>query len=123
MRVTPRIPPRALRRCLSRFARELYAAGAVTPTALQLDNTAAKIEFYSRKSALRWDGFRSYGVFWEQGATLAPKPLYRTIHPFTADGSSGRLRTRRCAPRSGCQRLARADRSRSNRNDRATGLD
>ncbi len=68
------------------FARDIYAAGAVTPTALQLDNTSAKIEFYGRKSALRWDGFRSYGVFWEQGANLSPKPVYRTIYPFAADG-------------------------------------
>src|SRR5207253_9612770 len=58
----------------------------VTPTALQLDNTAGKIEFHSRKSALRWDGFRSYGIFWEQGAQLQPKPVYRTIYPFAHDG-------------------------------------
>jgi putative aldouronate transport system substrate-binding protein len=68
------------------FARDLYAAGVVTPTALQLDNTAGKVEFHTRKSALRWDGFRSYGIFWEQGAQLQPKPVYRTISPFAHDG-------------------------------------
>jgi putative aldouronate transport system substrate-binding protein len=68
------------------FAREVYALGVVTPTALQLDNTSAKVEFYARKAGLRWDGFRSYSVFWEQGAQLSPKPVYRTIHPFAHDG-------------------------------------
>jgi putative aldouronate transport system substrate-binding protein len=73
------------------FARDMYAQGSVTPTALQLDNTSGKTEFYARKTALRWDGFRSYGIFWEQllfGVALnqQPTPMYRTIYPFAHDG-------------------------------------
>jgi putative aldouronate transport system substrate-binding protein len=70
------------------LAREVYAAGYVTPRALELNKTSGKQEFYNRTTATRWDGFRSYSLFWNQGRNLVPKPIYRTIRPFSHDGTS-----------------------------------
>jgi putative aldouronate transport system substrate-binding protein len=70
------------------FAREIYAAGYVSPKALELSNTSGKQELYSRTTATRWDGFRTYSLVWPQGQNLVPKPAIRTIHPFSHDGTS-----------------------------------
>jgi len=70
------------------LAREIYAAGYVTPKALESNNALGKQELYNRTTATRWDGFRTYSLIWKEGQNLAPKPAIRTIHPFAHDGTS-----------------------------------
>jgi putative aldouronate transport system substrate-binding protein len=68
------------------FAREIYAAGYVSPKALELNNTSGKQELYNRTTATRWDGFRTYSLVWNQGQNLVPRAAIRTIGPFSYDG-------------------------------------
>jgi putative aldouronate transport system substrate-binding protein len=70
------------------FAREMYTANYVSPKALELNNTSGKQELYNRTTATRWDGFRTYSLVWNQGQNLVPKPVIRTIRPFSYDGVS-----------------------------------
>jgi putative aldouronate transport system substrate-binding protein len=70
------------------FARDIYAANFVSPKALELNNTSGKQELYNRTAATRWDGFRTYSLVWSQGQNLTPKPVIRTIRPFSSDGAS-----------------------------------
>ncbi len=70
------------------YVRELYAAGVFYPDPVTLNSTILKTSFEAGKIGVISTGWASYGVeFWDAGLKVNPPVKFRTIAPFSHDGS------------------------------------